>query len=44
MEIEKELFVPFISANLGKSSDDVQKQSDKVEKFKPTVKVQYVFS
>ncbi len=39
MAIEKELFVPFISANLGTSLGEVEKQAEKLEKFQPTVKV-----
>ncbi len=39
MAIEKELFVPFISGNLGKSLDETTKLQEKLEKFSPQAKV-----
>ena len=42
MAIEKDVFVPFISANLGKSLDEVTKQEVKLKDFKPKFEVQYL--
>ena len=42
MAIEKDIFVPFISANLGKSLDEVTKQEVKLKEFKPKFEVQYL--
>ena len=42
MAIEKDIFVPFISANLGKSLDEVKKQEVKLKEFKPKFEVQYL--
>ena len=42
MAIEKDIFVPFISANLGKSLDDVKRQEVKLKDFKPKFEVQYL--
>ena len=39
MEKEKELFVPYIAANLGSSMEEVKSMQAKLEAFGPTAKV-----
>jgi hypothetical protein len=39
MEIEKELFVPYIAGSLGKSKQDAVTLQKKITDYKPTAKV-----
>jgi len=39
MKAEKDLFVPYIAANLGKSLDETKGLQKKVDDFGPTAKV-----
>ena len=39
MEIEKDLFVPYLAGHLGKSHDDAMKLNQKLKDYMPTAKV-----